>query len=186
MRWHASRLAGWARWIMLACAWVPLAAHGAVGARDAGAADPTALLFQARGAVPHLVIEVAAPDLQRLSESSSVRDGAYRPEVLATVRDGTNVLTRVGVHLKGARGSFRPVDSKPALTLHFNARVKGQRFRGLEKLSLNNSVQDSTYLCEYLGRRMFAAAGVPVPRAAHATVALNGRPLGLYVLVEGW
>src|SRR6185503_16992145 len=32
----------------------------------------------------------------------------------------------------------------------------------------------------------FAAAGIPVPRSTHATVELNGRRLGLFVLVEGW
>ena len=32
---------------------------------------------------------------------------------------------------------------------------------------------------------MFEAAGVPVARASHARVELNGRNLGLFVLVEG-
>src|SRR5262249_19471975 len=52
--------------------------------------------------------------------------------------------------------------------------------------SLNNSVQDSTCLNEKLARELFAAAGVPVPRADHAVVTLNGREFGLYVLVEGY
>lgn len=148
--------------------------------------DPCEALFTGTEPVPHLHLEVSAVDLQRLGDSTSVRDGAFRPEVAATVREGTNVYSRVAVHLKGARGSFRPIDDKPAFTLQFNEHVKPQRFRGLEKISLNNSVQDGTYLCEYLGRRMLAAAGVPVPRAAHAVVSLNGRRLGLYVLLEGW
>jgi hypothetical protein len=33
---------------------------------------------------------------------------------------------------------------------------------------------------------MFLKAGIPTPRATHATVELNGRDLGLYVLVQGW
>lgn len=41
-------------------------------------------------------------------------------------------------------------------------------------------------MCEHLGRTAFTAAGLPVPRVTHATVSLNGRRLGLYVLVEGW
>jgi hypothetical protein len=148
--------------------------------------DPAAGLFSGREPVPRLTIEVSESDLARLAESTSVRDDAFRPEVTALVRDGTNVLTKVALHLKGARGSFRAVDGKPALTLRFSENLKHQRFHGLEKISLNNSVQDSTYLCEWLGRRFFAEAGLPVPRAAHAIVSLNGRPLGIYVLLEGW
>src|SRR5436305_814018 len=36
-----------------------------------------------------------------------------------------------------------------------------------------------------LGREIFNATTVPAPRAGHATVTLNGEPLGLYVLLEG-
>jgi spore coat protein CotH len=109
-----------------------------------------------------------------------------RPSVRATVRDGDNIYRDVAVHLKGAAGSFQAVDEQPALTLHFNKNIKGQTFHGLDKISLNNSVQDQSLLNEQICREMFAAAGVPVPRATHAKVELNGRDLGVYVLVEGY
>jgi len=63
---------------------------------------------------------------------------------------------------------------------------KGRRFRGYSKLSLNNSVQDPTFLCEALCREMYEAAGVPVPRVDFATVLINGVDKGLYVLAEGY
>jgi hypothetical protein len=47
-------------------------------------------------------------------------------------------------------------------------------------------VQDQTFLSEQFCREMFLQAGVPAPRATHAMVELNGRDLGLYVLVQGW
>jgi spore coat protein CotH len=53
------------------------------------------------------------------------------------------------------------------------------------KIHLNNSVQDSTYLHEKVSRDLFLAAGVAVPRSAHALVQLNGRRPRLCVLVEG-
>ncbi len=109
-----------------------------------------------------------------------------RTPVSATVREGANVFTNVALHLKGSVGSFRPVDDKPGFTLHFDKSAKGQRFHGLQKLSLNNSVQDPSYITDKLCSEVFEKAGVPAPRAAHATVSLNGRPLGLYVLTEGW
>ena len=111
--------------------------------------------------------------------------GQERPEVKATVREGARVYTNVAVHLKGSAGSFRSVDDKPALTLKFDKFVPEQNFHGLHKISLNNSQQDGTYLSEKIARELFIAAGVPVPRAGHARVELNGRPLGLYVLLEG-
>ena len=58
-----------------------------------------------------------------------------RPSVAATVREGGKTYTDVAVHLKGAAGSFRPVDDHPALTLNFDKNVKGQTFHGLERIS---------------------------------------------------
>jgi 5-methylcytosine-specific restriction endonuclease McrA len=78
------------------------------------------------------------------------------------------------------------VDDKPALALSFDKFAPGQRFHGLQKVYLNNSVQDPSYLSEKICREMFLAAGLPAPRAGHAVVHLNRRNLGLYVLLEGW
>jgi hypothetical protein len=109
-----------------------------------------------------------------------------RRTVRVIVKEGERVYTDVALHLKGAAGSFRPIDDTPGLTLNFDKFVDGQDFHGLNKISLNNSVQDPSYLTERICRELFEAAGVPVPRAAHAKVELNGRNLGLYVLTEGF
>jgi spore coat protein H len=109
-----------------------------------------------------------------------------RTAVKGTVREGEKVYKDVAIHLKGAAGSFRSVDDDPALTLHFDKYVKGQTFHGLQRISLNNSVQDRSLLNEQICRELFAAGGVPVPRATHAKVQLNGRDLGVYVLVEAF
>src|SRR6267154_2402092 len=97
-------------------------------------------------------------------------NGRERPEALATVEEGGAVYTNVNVHLKGSAGSFRSVDQNPCLTLNFAKSAPGQSFHGLHKLSLNNSVQDRSYLNEKICRELFEAAGVPVPRAGHALV----------------
>jgi hypothetical protein len=109
-----------------------------------------------------------------------------RQYVRATVRDEQQILSDVGVHLKGSTGSFRKLDDKPALTLDFGKFASGQRFHGLKKIHLNNSVEDPSYLNELLGAELFRAAGLPAPRVTHAVVELNGRRLGLYVLKEGF
>jgi spore coat protein H len=109
-----------------------------------------------------------------------------RPSVKGTVREGDRVYNDVAIHLKGAAGSFRSIDDEPALTLNFDKNVKGQTFHGVQRISLNNSVQDRSLLNEEICRELFAKADIPVPRATHAQVELNGRNLGVYVLVEAF
>src|SRR6185436_9973152 len=142
-------------------------------------------LFSGRE-IPHLVIKIPDEEMDILRDQKR-QNGKMPPRtnVLVTVRDGDSFYTNVALHLKGS-ASFRGIDSKPALTLTFDKYEEKQRFHGLQKISLNNSMHDPTYLCEKLGREIYTAAGIPVPRVAHATVELNGRDLGVFVLVEGW
>lgn len=136
-----------------------------------------------------LQIEVSDRDMNALRRTTfEWRRGSQdaRPEVRVTVREGGETYTNVAMHLKGSAGSFRSVDDKPAMTLNFSKYAKGQSFHGYPKISLNNSVQDPSYVAEALVREVFLAAGVPVPHVEHATALLNGRDLGLFVMVEGW
>jgi hypothetical protein len=70
--------------------------------------------------------------------------------------------------------------------LKFNKHVPGQAFHGLHQITLNNCVQDPTYISEMLCRELFAAAGIPVPRATYAVLSINGHKQGLYVLTEAY
>src|SRR5215211_7651162 len=103
--------------------------------------------------------------------------------VRASIREGNHVLTNVGVRLKGM-GSFRSVNEKPSLAVKFDEFVETQEYFGLTKLMFNNSVQDPTYIAEALGTELFREAGLPAARVTHARVQLNGRDLGLYVVIE--
>jgi len=144
----------------------------------AASPDASAELF-AGGGVHSVQIEIAATDLESLRKEP-------REFVQATVRLGKTAYTNVAVHLKGRTGSFRGLDDKPALTLDFDKFAPGRRFFGLSRVHLNNSVEDVSYLNEAIGAELFRAAGVPAARVAHATVELNGRKLGLFVLKEGF
>src|SRR5438105_148182 len=152
--------------------------YGFILSSTSAGPTPGADLFT-NGPVPRLRIEIAPNRLAELRRSS-------REYVPAMLREGPATYENVGIHLKGSTGSFRGVDDKPALTLSFGKFVPGQRFHGLEKIHLNNSVEDPSYLNEALGSELFRAAGVPAPRVSHALVELNGRFLGLYVLKEGF
>lgn len=139
---------------------------------------PGADLF-ANGAVHQLRLEISATDLESLRQEA-------REFVRATVHEGAATYPDVAVHLKGSVGSFRPVDDKPAWTLDFNRFDGLQKFHGLRRIHLNNSVEDPSFCNELLCSELFRAAGVPAPRVSHAVVTLNGRRLGLYLLIEGF
>jgi spore coat protein CotH len=140
-------------------------------------------LFAGR-VVLRLQIQIPPAGIRQLSANESGRN--RRPSALAIVKEGAHVYTNVELHLKGGAGSFRPIDDDPGLTLNFEKAAPGQSFHGLKKFSLNNSVQDPSFLNEKLCRELFNSAGNPAPRAGFATVHLNGRDLGIHVLTEGF
>jgi spore coat protein CotH len=109
-----------------------------------------------------------------------------RSYVQVQITEGSNTYTNVAIKIKGARGSFRPIDDRPAFTLNFDKFTEEQEFFEFDKIHLNNSVQDPSYLNEYVSSRLFLAAGVPTARATHARVSLDDVDLGLYVLKEGY
>ena len=90
----------------------------------------------------------------------------------------------VGVRLRGKIGSFRPVNDKPKLRVDLNHYVDGQRYYGLESVSLNNSVVDCSNLKEVVAAQVFELLDIPASRASYARVTLNGEDYGLYVLLE--
>jgi spore coat protein CotH len=132
------------------------------------------------GAVLRLSIELGPKELAALRREP-------RKYVRATLKEGDKVVGReVGVHLKGAAGSFRGIDDKPSLTLNMDKFAKGQRFHGMDKFHLANSLQDPSYVSELICGELFRAAGVPASRVSHAVVTINGRRRGLYYLKEGY
>lgn len=138
------------------------------------------------GPVLHWEVQVRRADLDKLRKSGGPWNRQNDEDASATVRAGGRVWTNVAVHLKGAAGSFRPVDDLPAMTLNFGKLQDGQSCLGHRKLHLNNSVQDAARLDEILASEMYLQSGVPTPRATRALVSLNGRYLGIYVLKGGW
>jgi hypothetical protein len=109
--------------------------------------------------------------------------GAPHEYVRADVRIGGLELVDVGVHLKGTF-SFRPLSSKAAFKIRTDWMNPEQTLDGLRHLTLNNMWQSRGMVSEWLGYRVFAAAGVPAPRCGYARVWVNGELYGLYANVE--
>ena len=111
--------------------------------------------------------------------------------VPATLDFEGKAFGKIGLRFKGNssfRGSSRSV--KRPFKLDFNDYVKGQKFFGLTKLSLNNNIHDSSQMREALAYRIFRDAGVAAPRTAYVRLYLtvpdqyDKEYLGLYTAVE--
>ena len=90
---------------------------------------------------------------------------------------------RAGVRKKGFVGSQS--DVKPSLKIRFDKYVDNQALGGvLQRLTLNNSLQDESLIGTCMSFAVFAAAGNPAPRCNFAAVSVNGENLGLYANVE--
>lgn len=139
------------------------------------------------GAVPELRIEIAPDQLKKLRANNRAYVLCTMTATLTAAGARTETkFTDVGIKLKGAAGSFRGLDDRPALTVNMDKFHDGQSFHGLDKFHLNNSVQDGSLVNELVSGHLFRQAGVPAARATHARVWLNKRDLGIYVLKEGF
>jgi spore coat protein H len=106
-----------------------------------------------------------------------------REYVFGKIRLGTNEAVEARVRLKG-NWSFQPIDNKPGFSLSFSSREAQAQFGGRTRLLLNNSLQDESFMRTKLASELFLKAGLPTARINFAAVTLNGRNLGLYLLVE--
>ena len=69
--------------------------------------------------------------------------------------------------------------------LEFDHYQDGGNYQGLDKLSLNNIIQDNTYMKDYLAYRMMALFGADAPLCSYAWLTVNGEDWGLCLAVEG-
>lgn len=106
------------------------------------------------------------------------------------VIDGIEYLG-VGLRAKGGCGSARNLDAKAAFKVNLSwddPAVPGcpdtRRVYGTKRLTLNNMVQDRSFVHERLGYYFYKLMGVPTPRVANVRLAVNGEPWGLYLNVE--
>ncbi len=58
-------------------------------------------------------------------------------------------------------------------------------YHGLDKLVLNNIIQDNTYMKDYLTYQMMGKMGVAAPLCSYVYITVNGEDWGLYLAVEG-
>jgi len=109
----------------------------------------------------------------------------------AKVTIGGRSFTDVGLRYKGNSSFMAARDIlKRSFKIDFNRFVKGQKFLGLTKISLNNSVLDPSQLREAISYSLFRELGLPASRTTFARVSLTvpgrfeRRYVGVYTVVE--
>jgi hypothetical protein len=110
-----------------------------------------------------------------------------------TIRNPFNAANptewEVGIRLKG-RASRRDLNGKAPFKIKMDKFVDDQTLFGLEKLTLNNMVQDPSLVRETTVYRLFRNMGVPSPRTGYAQVyvtspgQVTNEYFGLYLNIE--
>ena len=106
----------------------------------------------------------------------------------ATVVIDGEAYKNVGIRGKG-NTSLSTVSSmnsdRYSFKVEFDHYDSSSTYYGLDKLSLNNLIQDSTMMKDYLTYTMMNEFGVTAPLCSFVYITVNGKDWGLYLAVEG-
>lgn len=112
-------------------------------------------------------------------------DEKYR--ACAVTIDG-EVQGTVGIRAKGntSLSSMAQYDNdRYSFKIEFDHYQKKKTYRGLDKLSLNNIIQDATYMKDYWSYTFMNQMGLASPLCSYTEIYVNGEYWGLYLAVEG-
>lgn len=105
----------------------------------------------------------------------------------AVIIDG-EAYKNVGIRAKG-NTSLSQVQSygnnRYSFKIEFDHYETGKSYYGLDKICLNNMIQDNTYMKDYLSHQMMAFSGAAAPLCSFVYITVNGEDWGLYLAVEG-
>jgi len=116
-------------------------------------------------------------------------DNATSEEYYAAnvVIDG-EAYKNVGIRGKGntSLSTVSSMDSERySFKIEFDQYDSSITYHGLDKLSLNNLIQDSTMMKDYLTYTMMNEFGAAAPLCSFVYITVNGEDWGLYLAVEG-
>lgn len=105
----------------------------------------------------------------------------------SVVIDG-EAVSNVGIRGKGntSLSTVSSMDSdRYSFKIEFDQYDNSLSYHGLDKLCLNNIIQDNTYMKDYLTYQLMGQFGVSAPLCSYAYLTVNGEDWGLYLAVEG-
>ena len=94
----------------------------------------------------------------------------------------------VGIRAKGntSLSSVAQYDNdRYSFKIEFDHYQKKKTYRGLDKLSLNNIIQDATYMKDYWSYTFMNQMGLASPLCSYTEIYVNGEYWGLYLAIEG-
>lgn len=100
----------------------------------------------------------------------------------AKVTVDDQIFENVGIRKKGFIGSLS--ETKPSFKVRFDKFEDDQNFFDMKRLTLNNCVQDPSFVRQCLAYDLFRKVGIKAPRCNFASVSVNGENLGIYANVE--
>lgn len=104
----------------------------------------------------------------------------------SVVIDGEN-YSNIGIRAKGntsLSNVFQMDSDRYSFKLEFDQYDNTKSYYGLDKISLNNIIQDNTFMKDYLTYRMMGEFGVAAPLCSYVYITVNGEDFGLYLAVE--
>lgn len=75
-------------------------------------------------------------------------------------------------------------NNRYSFKIEFDHYDSGKTYYGLDKLCLNNIIQDKTYLKDYVSYTLMNKMGVAAPLCSFVQIRVNGETWGLYLAVE--
>ncbi len=100
--------------------------------------------------------------------------------------DGETVYN-VGIRGKGntSLSTVEQLDSdRYSFKIEFDCYESSTNYHGLDKLCLNNLIQDYTMMKDYLAYKLMGEFGVDAPLVSYVYITVNGEDWGLYLAVE--
>lgn len=116
---------------------------------------------------------------------ASAKDKKY--SACTIIIDG-ETYANVGIRAKGSSSLTDAADAgstRYSFKVEFDHYEKAFNYHGLDKISLNNMIHDSTYMMDYLAYQMMGDFGVSSPLSSYTNILVNGEKWGLYLAVEG-
>ncbi len=107
--------------------------------------------------------------------------------VAANVTIDGETVKNVGLRAKGntSLSTVEQLDSdRYSLKIEFDCYESSGNYKGLDKLCLNNLIQDYTMMKDYVAYKLMNEFGVAAPLASYCYVTINGEDWGLYLAVE--
>ena len=126
-------------------------------------------------------------DIEMSDWDSLIENATAEEYSAANVTIDGETVKNVGIRAKG-NTSLSTVSQlgseRYSFKIEFDAYQKGNTYYGLDKLCLNNLIQDYTMMKDYLAYKLMYQFGTTAPLVSFCFITVNGEDWGLYLAVE--